>query len=370
MNDPRIAKLAHMLVNYSINVQPGENVVIRSWTLAEPLINAVCAEIYRAGGYPHLLLKFPETDEILFNNASDEQLQHTSELEALAVEHLDAVMLIRGEGNTKSLSNINPHRIMLSRKAERPLMQKLMQRGAEGSLKLVSTLFPTQAYAQDADMGLIEFEDFVYRACMPNLNDPIGYWQGVAEKQARLIAWLEEKDHVRILGPDTELELSIKGRTWMNSVCKANVPDGEIYTAPIEDSAEGHVFFSYPVIYHGRQMTGVTLWFEDGKVIRASAEKNEAYLLEALETDDGAKYLGEFAIGTNQGIDRFVGQILFDEKIAGSFHLALGNAYPQTGGTNQSAIHWDMICDLRQGGEIWVDGELFYENGHFVPVLF
>ena len=370
MNDARIDKLADMLVNYSLHVQPGERVVIRSWTLAEPLINAVYAEILKVGGYPYLSLKFPETDEITFKHASDEQLRHTSELDDFAVENFDAVMLIRGEGNTKSLSGVDPHRIMLSREAERPLMQKLMQRAADGTLKWVSTLFPTRAYAQDADMGLQEFEDFVYRACMPDFADPVGYWQGVAEKQAKLISWLESKDHVRILGPETELELSIKDRKWMNSVCHANVPDGEIYTAPIEESAKGHVFFSYPVIYHGRQMTGVRLWFEDGKVVKATAEKNEAYLLEALATDDGSKYLGEFAIGTNEGINRFVGQILFDEKIAGSFHLALGNAYPQTGGINRSAIHWDMICDLRQDGEIWVDGELFYQNGQFIPVPF
>ncbi|NWF64112.1 MAG: aminopeptidase, partial [Chloroflexi bacterium] len=250
--------------------------------------------------------------------------------------------------------------------AEGILMQKVMQRAAAGNLKWVSALFPTNAYAQDARMSLREYENFVYNACMPDLNDPIGYWRGVEAKQAKIIDWLKGKKLVHIIGRDTDLHLSIENRRFMNSCCKHNIPDGEIYTAPVEESVNGVVSFSYPAIYNGRELDGVRLWFENGRVVKAEAQRNTDFLLAALDTDAGARYLGEFAIGTNYGIDRFTGQILFDEKIGGSFHLALGNSYPQTGGVNKSAIHWDLICDLRSGGSITVDDELLYQNGKFM----
>jgi aminopeptidase len=255
---------------------------------------------------------------------------------------------------------------MLAQQGEAPLMQKVMQRAAVGDMKWVSALFPTSAYAQDANMGLREYEDFVYRACLPDMNEPAGYWRGVERKQAQIIDWLNGKKQVHILGPDTDLHLSIEGRRFMNSCCKHNVPDGEIYTGPVENSANGVVSFSYPAIYNGNELVGVRLWFENGRVVRAEAAKNEPLLLAALDTDAGARYLGEFAIGTNYNIDRFTGQILLDEKIGGSFHLALGNSYPQTGGVNKSNIHWDLICDLRTGGSIRIDDELFYQNGKFM----
>jgi aminopeptidase len=215
-------------------------------------------------------------------------------------------------------------------------------------------------------MSLSEYEDFVYKACMPDMNDPVGYWKKFAAKQDRVIAWLKGKQNARILAPETDLRLSIAGRKFINCACTENVPDGEIFTGPVEDSLEGHVYFSYPTIYGGRQVNGVRLWFEKGKVIKASADKNEDFLLKTLDTDDGARYVGEFAIGTNEGIQRFSGEILFDEKIGGSFHIALGQSYPETGGKNESGIHRDMICDLRNGGEIWVDDELLYQNGKIV----
>jgi aminopeptidase len=366
MQDPRVAKLAELIVHYSIAVQPGDKVAIRSLTPAEPILSELSAQITAAGGYPFLILKFPDTNERFFESASDGQLTRVSDVEKMIVDTFDAVIMMRGETNTKALANIDPRRLMLAQKAEAPLMQTVMQRAAAGTMRWVSALFPTNAYAQDAHMSLREYEDFVYNACMPDLNDPIGYWRGVGEKQARIIEWLTGKQQVHIVGKDTDLRLSIANRRFMNSCCKHNIPDGEIYTGPVEDSVNGVVSFSYPAIYNGHELSGVRLWFENGRVIKASAEKNESFLLAALETDAGARYLGEFAIGTNYGIDRFTGQILFDEKIGGSFHLALGNSYPQTGGVNKSAIHWDLICDLRSGGSITVDDDLLYQNGKFL----
>jgi aminopeptidase len=206
----------------------------------------------------------------------------------------------------------------------------------------------------------------VYGACMPEADDPAGYWRRFSAWQQKIVDWFVGKEWVRVVGPETDLRLSIAGRTFMNSDGKRNMPSGEVFTGPVEDSAEGHVLFSYPAIYQGREVEGIRLWFEKGRVVRATAEKNEDLLLKTIDTDEGSRYIGEFAIGTNEGITRFTRSILFDEKINGSFHLALGSGYPETGSRNESAIHWDMICDLRDGGEIWVDDELLYRDGRFV----
>jgi aminopeptidase len=366
MLDPRMEKLADLIVNYSVEVRRGEKVVIRSLTPAEPLLNELYARIVAAGGHPFLALKFPDTAGRLFETASDEQLAHVPEVEQYVVDTFDALIMVRGENNTRALNGISPQKLMLAQQAEAPLMQKVMQRAATGTMKWVSALFPTNAYAQDAQMSLREYEDFVYRACMPDMNDPIGYWRGVEAQQGRIIDWLKGKKQVHILAKNTDLQLSIEGRRFVNACCKNNVPDGEIYTGPVEDSVNGQVAFSFPAIYNGHELTGVRLWFENGRVVKAQADKNEQFLQAALETDEGARHLGEFAIGTNFGIQRFTGQILFDEKIGGSFHLALGNSYPETGGKNRSAIHWDLICDLRSEGSIQVDGKLFYQNGKFM----
>lgn len=366
MTDARVEKLADLIVRYSIEVQPGEKIVIRSMTPAEPLLSELYAQIAAAGGYPFLSLKFSDTNERFLEVASDEQLTHVSDVERFVVDTFDAVILVRGENNTKSLGNIQPRKLMLAQQAEGVLMQKVMQRAADGTMKWVSVLFPTNAYAQDARMSLRGYENLVYQACLPDMNDPIGYWRSVAAKQAKIIHWLEGRRQIHIVGKDTDLRLSVENRRFMNSCCKHNIPDGEIYTAPVEQSANGYVSFSYPAIYNGHELDNVRLCFENGRVVQATAQRNEEFLLTALDTDMGARYLGEFAIGTNYGIDRFTGQILLDEKIGGSFHLALGNSYPQTGGVNKSAIHWDLICDLRAGGSITVDGEMLCQNGKFM----
>ncbi|RME37344.1 MAG: aminopeptidase, partial [Thermoflexia bacterium] len=241
-----------------------------------------------------------------------------------------------------------------------------LQRGATGELKWVVTLYPIPAYAQEADMSLREYEDFVFAACFCDQEDPVSRWREVHEHQQRLVDWLKGKREVRIVGPNADLTLSIEGRIFINCDGRNNMPDGEIFTGPVEESARGWVRFTYPAITGGREVEGIELWLEEGRVVRATARKNEEYLLKMLDTDPGARYIGEFAIGTNPNIRRFTKSILLDEKIGGSFHLALGAGYPETGSRNESAIHWDMICDMRDGGEIWVDGELFYRNGEFV----
>ncbi|UCG55374.1 MAG: aminopeptidase, partial [Dehalococcoidia bacterium] len=282
------------------------------------------------------------------------------------IETYDVRFVVWGIENTKALTNVDPAKTVLHSSARRDLMKTALEREAKGELRWVVALYPTNAPAQDAEMSLSEYEDFVYGACMPDIDDPITYWRNVSAKQQKIIDWLKGKNSVRIKGPETDLRFSIEGRKFINCDGKNNMPDGEVFTGPIENSMQGNVYFSYPAIYDDREVVGVRLWFEKGRVVKASAEKNEEFLLKTLDTDEGARHVGEFAIGTNEGITKFTRQILFDEKINGSFHLALGAGFPESGSRNESAIHWDMVCDLRQGGEISIDDELLYKDGKFV----
>jgi aminopeptidase len=264
------------------------------------------------------------------------------------------------------MSAVDPARQRLYTGARNELSKAFMQRAADGELDWTLTLFPTDAYAQDADMDTEAYTDFVLRACKLDRDDPVAAWQELRVEQQRLIDWLHGKREVHMTGPDTDLKLSIEGRTWINSDGRRNFPSGEIFTGPVEDSVNGHIRFSFPVVTAGRQIEDIRLRFENGKVVDATAAKNEDYLIQTLDTDEGARYLGEFAFGTNFDIQQFTKNILFDEKIGGTVHMAVGRGYPESGSTNESAIHWDMICDLRQGGQVTVDGELFQKDGKFV----
>ena len=308
---------------------------------------------------------FPGSDVDFFRHASEEQLEYIPEPTKLMVETFDCSLWVSAERNTKAMSNVDPQRQIIQQRAQTPLFKTYMERAARGELRWNTTLFPTNAFAQDAEMNLDEYADFVFGACLPDLDDPVGFWKRQSAEQQRIVDWLAGKQRVHVLASGTDLRLSIAGRSFVNCDGSYNMPDGEIFTGPVENSVEGHVTFSYPAIHAGREVAGVQLEFQEGKVIKASASKNQDFLLKTLETDPGARYVGEWAIGTNKGITRFTRQILFDEKINGSFHMALGHGYPETGSCNESAIHWDMICDLRQGGEIWVDDELLYKNGRF-----
>ena len=366
MADPRVEKLADVLVNYSVAVQPGDKVLIQGGTPASPLLKAVYAKVLQAGGHPMMRVAIPGMQELFFRHASDEQLQHIPEPIKMIVETYDVSISLMSMENTKAMSNVDPARMVLNSQAQAGISKTFMERMSTGDLRWVGTLFPTNAYAQDAEMSLSEYEDFVYGACMPDMDDPVGHWKRFSAWQQKIVDWLAGKERVHIVGPETDLRLNIAGRAFMNSDGRQNMPSGEVYTSPVEDSAEGHVQFSYPAIRQGREVSGIRLWFENGKVVKATAAKNEDFMLQILDTDDGSRYLGEFAIGTNKGITRFTRQILFDEKINGSFHLALGRGFPQAGSKNESSIHWDMVCDMRAGGEIWVDDELLYKDGDFV----
>lgn len=365
--DIRARKFAQILVDHSAAVKPGDRVAITSTPLAEPVLRELFILILERGAYPHLLLDLPGQDELLFAHASDELLDFVPIFHQIAFEQFDVLFKIRAEANTRQLSQVSAVRATRRQKATASLIETQMQRGAVKSLRWMSTQYPTNAYAMEAEMGLEEYQDFFFRACHADENtpDPVAYWQGVRQEQARIIEQIEGHDLVQIRGPHVDLSLSIKGRKFVNAYGEHNLPDGEIYTGPVEDSVNGWVHYTYPAVYQGRVVEGIRLEFERGRVVKASAVTNQDYLLEMLETDAGARYVGEFAIGTNYGIDRFTRSILLDEKIGGSFHMALGAGYPETGSQNRSRIHWDMICDLRQDSEILLDGALIYKNGQF-----
>jgi aminopeptidase len=364
--DPRVEKLADLLVNYSVAVRAGDRVLIEGTSQAEPLLKAVYVKVLQAGGHPLMDAAPAGVEELFFRYASDQQLQYIHQPTRLIMDTYDVRISIGGDDNTKALTNVDPSRMVLRKQAHTELMRTFVRRSAAGELRWTFALFPTNAYAQDAEMSLSEYEDFAYGACLPDMSDPVGYWQRFSARQEKIVDWLKGRERVHVQGPGTDLRLSVAGRAFINCDGRYNVPDGEIFTGPVEDSVEGHAYFSYPAIDGGREVVGVRLWFEQGRVVKASAEKNEEFLLKTLDTDEGSRRVGEFAIGTNEGITRFTRQILFDEKINGSFHMALGAGYPETGSKNESAVHWDMVSDLRHGGEIRVDGELLYKNGQFV----
>lgn len=365
MSDPRIKKLARLLVDYCIAVRPDDKVLLGGPSLAMPLITETYREIIRAGGLPLVNISDLAFAEILLKEGNDEQIRHVPQPMKFVYDKYDGMINIGATSNTRALSGVDPKKQQMRQTATRELTQTMMERSASGELRWVGTMFPNNANAQEADMSLSEFEAFVYAACHVDKEDPEAHWRAMSEMQQKLVDWLADKEEVRVCGPDVDLTLSISGRTFINSDGRHNMPSGEIFTGPVEDSANGWVRFTYPAISGGREVEGIFLRFKNGEVVEASARKNEQYLHDQLDTDEGARRLGEFAMGTNNGIKRFTKSILFDEKIGGTIHMAVGSGYPESGSKNRSAIHWDMICDMRNGGEIWVDGELFYDSGRF-----
>jgi len=365
MVDPRIKNLADILVNYSIKVKAGDWVIVNGDVSALPLIHQVYEHVIKAGGNPSLLLADEQFQESKLLYANDEQLNWINPISRLVNEKADATIYIEASSNTRALTGTDPKKQSMVSAAYQEITKIFMERSAAEQLRWVLANYPCPAYAQEADMSLRDYADFVYKATFADQDDPIGAWQRIHDEQQRLVDWLAGKKQVTVKGPNVDLKLSIEGRTFINADGQKNMPSGEIFTSPVEDSAQGRIKFTYPAISHGREVEGIELEFKDGKVVAAKAEKNEDFLLTMLDTDESARYLGEFAIGTNYGIQKFTKSILFDEKIGGTMHLAVGFGFIEAGGKNQSAIHWDMICDMHDDSEINVDGELFYKNGKF-----
>jgi aminopeptidase len=366
VRDPRVQNLARILVGYSLEVKEGETCVIRGASTAEPLVAAVYDEVLKAGAHPIVALTFAGQSSAYFRLASDAELEWVSPLAEWEAKEADCNIVIGADENTRELSGVPPERQAKRRQATRELLEATMRRSASGEFRWVYTLYPTNAYASDAEMSLAEFEDFYFHACLADDPDPLTAWKRASAETKRLAEWITGRGEVHVVGDGTDIRLGIEGRKFIPAVGDHNMPDGEFFTGPIEDSVNGEVSFHLPAMIGGREVSGVRLRFEGGKVVDASAERGEQFLISSLDTDDGARRLGELGIGTNYGIDRGTRDVLLDEKIGGTVHMAIGAAYPETGGTNESAVHYDMVCDLRGGGRIEVDGEVLQQDGRFV----
>jgi aminopeptidase len=367
MTDPRVAKLADLIVNYSLELKPGNLVRIDGGTVAAPFVRELYRAALSAGANPRTKVEVEGTDVIAVNESSDEQLAFVSEIDRFEVENLDAIVTIWADRNTRALSQSDPARLSKRIASRRQLTKRFWERIDEGKAKWVGTRFPTEAHAQDAEMSLAEYEDFVYGACHVRAEeDPVDYWQTMSVDLHERVRELNAFTELRIVGPDTDLRVNLNGREWLAADGKLNMPDGEIFTSPVETETEGDIRFSFPAIFQGRGVEDVRLRFAGGRVVHAEASKDNEFLQSLLDMDEGSRILGEVAFGLNYEIDRFTRDILFDEKIGGTMHFALGSSFKQVGGRNESGLHWDMICDLRADGEVYADGELVWKAGRFL----
>lgn len=359
-------KYAQLLVNYCVSVKEGERVLVQSTTLAEPLIREVYKEILRAGGLPHIQMNFRDQHNIRINESNPQQLQYVDPIYALAMEEFDAYIYIRAPFYSRSTQPTNSDNIKLDAAAKKPYRQRYSERTATLELKRTLCEYPTIANAQNAGMSLEAYADFIYNACHLFDENPQACWEAVSRQQQTAVDLLNQRKKIRYLGEGIDISFSTEGRTWINSDGKTNMPSGEVYTAPVDDSVNGTIHFAYPSIFMGEEVEGITLWVKDGWIEKWEAQKGQQLLDKIFNIDEGARRFGEAAIGTNMRIQTPVKNILFDEKIGGTVHMAVGQAYLQNGGTNRSSIHWDMIADMKNGGQIFADDELIYESGQFL----
>ena len=366
MRDPRLEKLADVLVNYSVGVKPGQFVRLSGPPCSQPLVVELYRKVLSAGGNPHVRIVPEELSEIILKNGTEAQLKFLNPIHLHEYEIIDGSIGIWAEENTRALTNCDPKKLGLTQAARKPLMDLFMNRAAEGKLKWVGTQYPTQAAAQDAEMSLEEYEDFVFGAGLLNRPDPVAAWKAVSQRQQKLIDFLNGKKEYHVVSANgTDVRMNLSGMTWINCDGHENFPDGEVFSGPVIDSVEGQINFSFPAVHHGRECDGVKLTFRNGKVIDASATKGLDFLISMLDMDSGSRFLGECAIGTNYDITQYTRNTLFDEKIGGTVHFALGAGYPESGNKNQSGLHWDMVVDLRNGGFVEIDGARIVEDGKF-----
>ncbi|HEU6445643.1 MAG TPA: aminopeptidase [Gaiellaceae bacterium] len=367
MSDPMHARLADVVVGYSTEVKPGDVVSINSYDLTStPIMRAAYAAVLRAGGHPCANLVVEEDDETLLKEGTDAQLDWVQPDLRWNLEHGDVWMVFDAPTNTKALTNVDPERMARRMKGRQALQSIYLERSSRGEFRWLVCGFPTEASAQDAGMSLRQFERLLYRAAFLDQDDPVDAWRRFGDRLETIGSMLETKRELRIVAEDTDLTLRVDGRTWIRSKGLRNFPDGEVFTGPVEDSVEGTIRFSFPAIIRGRQAEDVRLRFEGGEVVEATARRGQDFLREMVGMDDGARRVGEFAFGLNDAIGEYTGSLLLDEKIGGTVHLALGRSVPGTGGENQSGLHWDIVCDLRDGGEVYADGELVYRDGAFL----
>jgi aminopeptidase len=366
MADVRIEKLAKLIVNYSISTKKGDEVLISAPVEAKPLALELYREVMRVGGHPWMMPSFEQASEIFYEEAVEHQLSYKSKYRKFMYENLDGLVSILADSNTRSMSNVPPEKLAKVSAASIDIHKIVMERSARKEFKWSAVPFPTNAMAQEASMSLSDYERFVYSSCLVDRSDPIAEWKKISKSQESIVKRLEKACRLEFFGPETELSMSVKGRKWVNCDGEYNMPDGEVFSAPVENSVNGKIRFTFPGIFMGKEIEDISLEFKSGKIVKAKAKKGEALLKNLIGIDEGAKRLGEVAIGTNYGIKKFTKNILFDEKMGGTIHMAVGIGYPETGAKNVSAIHWDMIKDMKKDAEIIADGHTVYKNGKWL----
>ncbi|RLF59510.1 MAG: aminopeptidase [Thermoplasmata archaeon] len=365
MYDIRYETFAKILCDHSLELKKDDVFIISGSHQAMPLIYSVYKIALEKGTHPHVRLGSELLSETYYKKASENQLNFVSPLDLYEIKHVDARLSIISTENTRYMNNVDPKMQQLRSRSQKPIHDIFLKRATSKQLRWCVTLFPTNASAQDAEMSLTDYEEFVLSATHIDEKNPVQFWKNMGEKQKKIQLMLEGKKVFRINADDTDLTVSCEGRKWVPCFGKENFPDGEIFTGPIEHSAEGFIHFSYPLVYGGRRVDDVKLWFEKGKVVKAKAAAGQEFLDAMLNMDDGARRLGEFAFGTNYGIKEYTKNILFDEKIGGTIHLAVGSGYPETGSINESSLHWDMVIDMRKNASVFADEECIYKNGSF-----
>jgi aminopeptidase len=367
MTDPRLRRLSELIVGYSLGLQAGKVFRIDSPDAGVPLALELYRAGLRAGALPYVNVELEQLPEILVRDGSDEQLDFIPPAALGEIELVDAIATIWAEHNTRSLTGADPHRHQRMIGAARALTNRRWERISAGEVTWAGVLCPTPAHAQDAEMSVSDYESFVFRAChVDGEDDAVAHWQSTAAELAARAEELGRVRELRVVGPDTDLRVVVEGRKWEAADGHHNMPDGEVYTSPIETETEGEISFSFPALFQGREVDDIRLRFEGGVVVAAEAARGGEFLDVLLDLDDGARRLGEVAFGMNYEIDRFTKNTLFDEKIGGTMHFALGAAFEELGGVNDSALHWDLVCDLRTEGEVHADGELVWQAGRFL----
>ncbi len=361
-------KMADLICEYSLNLKEGDVVEIRGEISSEPLVKACYEKLLKMKCYPVVRMSFTEQLYSFYKYADVKQLEFIPEMYMTAAKTVNGLINIDCETNTRQLTGVDSQKIAKNRKSMSVLKDIMFSREAEGDFSWIIAPYPTSAMAQDAEMSFDEYAEFVFGACKLYEDDPVGAWREVSSFQDRIVEFLADTKELRIKGEKTDLCLNVSGRKWINCNGSHNMPDGEVFTSPVEDSAEGEMFFDVPTSFMGVSAKNVHLTFENGKVTKATAEKGESFLNEMLETDDGASSVGEIAFGLNNSIKKATGNILFDEKIGESMHLAVGSSYPEAGGKNKSGLHWDLIKDMRSKSEVYADGVKIYENGKFLKI--
>ncbi|GAB6148595.1 aminopeptidase [Stetteria hydrogenophila] len=361
-----VDRFARLLVDYCVSVGKGDEVLVSAGLEAIDLVREVYRAVVERGGYPRFELRDEVLQEAFYRYAPEELLDYVSDIDVYVMERINALIGVNSARHAKPLIGVDPERLKRRSRAARRLTEIFMRRDADGSLRWVSTAYPTPALAQEAGMGPLEFEDFVYRALKLHEPDPVEAWVRQAERLRRIAGFLSRVSELRVVGRDTDLLVGVAGRKWIVDDGRKNMPGGEVFTGPLEDYTEGRIYFEYPSVWRGFEVEGVRLVFRRGEVVEATAARGGEFLRKVLETDEGARRLGEAAFGLNYDITRPVKMILFDEKIGGTMHFALGASYPATGGRNQSSIHWDLVKELRRDGRVYADGDLVFENGRFI----